>query len=178
MLATMLCVSAMHAPLVDRGLKIRPRCRATMALAELEPLVMSTFSISAMSMEDTLDLQTDVGMQAAWLYTVYRVCGRSTKPFIKVSADEATDEEIGTESVEYLPDGRSVSFESSFGWHHADLRSPLPPLSELTEHPVGVRDGKLVYLCTARKAVGYGLVERSRDFSEHYGVPVYVCQRH
>lgn len=83
-------------------------------------------------------------------------------------------------SADVLPDGRTVSFESSFGWHSLDVRTGgLPPLTKLQkagEHLVGVRDGKRVYLCTARKAVTYGLVERSRAFSEHYGACVYICQ--
>ena len=182
MLATMFCASALHAPLADRGIsKMRPlpRSRTITALSpEIEPLIMGTFSVSAMSMEDALDLQHDVGMQSAWLYSAYLVLGKFTKPFIRAPIGTHEEETKSVGAVEYLPDGRSVSYESSFGWHHADLRTPLPPLSELTEHQIGVRDGKLVYLCTARKAVGYGMVERSRDFSEHYGVPIYVCQRH
>ena len=66
---------------------------------------------------------------------------------------------------------------STFGWHHADLRVPLPPLDELhaQEHPIGVRDGLKVYLCTAEAAVHYHKVELSNEFSKHYGTAVYVC---
>ena len=86
------------------------------------------------------------------------------------------DEERACTVVEYLPDGRSVSYESSFGWHSVDLRTPLPPLSELAEHPVGVRGGKLVYLWTGKDAIKYGVVEASPAFSEHYSTRVYICQ--
>lgn len=77
----------------------------------------------------------------------------------------------------YLPDGRIVSFESSFGWHNIDLRTPLPSLTELSraEHPIGYQGGKRMYLCTARMAVKYGVVETSRVFSEHYGASVFIC---
>lgn len=81
--------------------------------------------------------------------------------------------------VDYLPDGRSVSFESRFGWHDVDVRIPLPSLTALheAEHPIGLQNGRRVYLCTARTAMRYGHVERSAVFSEHYGVQVYLCRR-
>jgi hypothetical protein len=80
----------------------------------------------------------------------------------------------------YLPDGRAVSFESSFGWHNVDLRTPMPTQAELvrlTEHPIGFRDGKRVYLCTAGAAMRYGIVENTHAFSEHYDTRLYICQR-
>jgi len=66
--------------------------------------------------------------------------------------------------------------QSTFGWLQADLRTPLPPLEELQVHPIGLRDGKQVFLCTAAEAIKYRAVEVSRDFSEHYGQSVYICQ--
>jgi len=68
--------------------------------------------------------------------------------------------------------------ESSFGWHDADLRMPLPAYSDLDEHPIGVRDGHRVYLCTAAAAArNYKActVELSKDFSEYYGHSVFIC---
>ena len=107
----------------------------------------------------------------------YVASGKITKPATIADEDDAT---VGSSDVEHLPDGRIVSFESSFGWHHVDLRTPLPPLSELSittnGYPIGVRDGKRVYLCTARSAMRFGVVERSREFSEHYGAKLYVCE--
>ena len=81
--------------------------------------------------------------------------------------------------VDYLPDGRKVSFESSFSWHDVDLRIPMPSLTELqvADHPIGLLDGKPLYLATARAATKYGAVERSPAFSEYYGTKVYLCQR-
>lgn len=65
---------------------------------------------------------------------------------------------------------------SSFGWHNADLRVPLPAsVQELHEHPIGVRDGKRVYLCSAQAAINHHIVELSQDFTEHYGEKVYIC---
>ena len=91
---------------------------------------------------------------------------------------EADTDESAT-AMEVLPDGRAVSFESSFTWHDIDLRRPLPPLAELlhAEHLVGFRDGKRVYLATAALAVKYGIVEKSTAFSEHYGTSVYICEQ-
>jgi len=66
--------------------------------------------------------------------------------------------------------------ESSFGWHRADLRTPLPALEELEAFPIGVNlEGKRVYLCRAEEAIKYTHVEFSRDFTDHYGEKVYVC---
>ena len=56
------------------------------------------------------------------------------------------------------------------GWVQADLRGPLPPLDELDRLRVGLRDGHTLHLCRADEAVGFASIERSLDFSEHYGV--------
>ena len=70
---------------------------------------------------------------------------------------------------------------SSFGWHSADLRDPLPQtLEELREHPVGLMDGRQAYLCSEshliRSRKMYASIEVSVDFTDHYnGERVYVC---
>lgn len=94
--------------------------------------------------------------------------------------DREVDKEVDSAcETDVLPDGRVVPSESSFGWHHMDLSKPLPPLTELSqaEHPIGLRGGKRVYLCTARQSIKYAVVERSCDFSKHYGTSMYICQR-
>ena len=50
------------------------------------------------------------------------------------------------------------------------MRGPLPPLDELDRLRVGLRDGHTLHLCRADEAVGFASIERSLDFSEHYGV--------
>jgi len=72
--------------------------------------------------------------------------------------------------------------ESSFGWLTADLRNPLPPLEDLDEFPIGLRDGRRVYLCRIQPddahyhGLRYASIEVSKDFTEHYGERVYICQ--
>ena len=66
--------------------------------------------------------------------------------------------------------------EASFGWLQADLRRPLPELEQLSEHPIGIVGGRPVFLCSEEHALKYPKVEWSKDFSDHYGVPVYVCR--
>ena len=57
------------------------------------------------------------------------------------------------------------------------LGMPLPALGELHEHPIGVRQGRRVFLCTADAALKYetSSVELSKDFTEHYGESVFIC---
>ena len=65
------------------------------------------------------------------------------------------------------------------GWVQADLRGPLPPLEELDRLRVGrtpaASGGHTLHLCRGDEAIGYASIERSLDFSEHYGEPVYIC---
>ena len=81
--------------------------------------------------------------------------------------------------------------ESSFGWHNADLRKPLPStleeLSQMNGFPLGVHKGRRVYLChiqpeRVREAqthlASFAEIEKSRDFSDFYGETVYVCFEH
>ena len=99
-----------------------------------------------------------------------------------VLADEKTGQQAHPDqgTPHYLPDGRSVSFESSFTWHDVDLRTPMPSLAELhvSEHQIGILDGKCVYLCTAHHAARkFGVVEKSSAFSDYYGEKMYICRR-
>eukprot|EP00320_Phaeocystis_rex_P014535 CAMPEP_0119060678 /NCGR_PEP_ID=MMETSP1178-20130426/4617_1 /TAXON_ID=33656 /ORGANISM="unid sp, Strain CCMP2000" /LENGTH=183 /DNA_ID=CAMNT_0007041807 /DNA_START=44 /DNA_END=595 /DNA_ORIENTATION=- len=64
---------------------------------------------------------------------------------------------------------------TKFGWVQADLRGPLPPLDDLDRLRVGLRDGHTLHLCRANQAITFASIERSLDFSEHYGEPVYIC---
>jgi len=66
---------------------------------------------------------------------------------------------------------------TSFGWVQADLRLPLPPLDGLHRHPIGrcTSTGSPLYLCRSEEATKFPSVERSLDFSEHYGEPIFVC---
>ena len=68
---------------------------------------------------------------------------------------------------------------TKFGWVQADLRGPLPPLDELDCLRVGAsrETGHTLHLCRAAEAVGFASIERSIDFSEHYGESVYICSR-
>jgi len=59
------------------------------------------------------------------------------------------------------------------GWVQADLRGPLPPLEDLDKLRVGVKGGHTLHLCRGEEAVGYASIERSLDFSEHYGASLY-----
>ena len=63
----------------------------------------------------------------------------------------------------------------NFGWLKADLRMPLPDLAELQGacHRIGTmhENGHTLYLC-ADKSPG---CQQSRDFSDHYKQPVYIC---
>ena len=68
---------------------------------------------------------------------------------------------------------------TKFGWVQADLRGPLPPLEELDRLRVGrtpaASGGHTLHLCRGDEAIGYASIERSLDFTEHYGEPVYIC---
>lgn len=86
--------------------------------------------------------------------------------------------------INYLESGVP---EASFGWHQVDLRTPLPPLDELTEHPIGIHSGKKAYLCRESAAVDYyketvtsgspPSIEVSPVFTEHYGERLYICYK-
>ena len=65
--------------------------------------------------------------------------------------------------------------ESSFKWHHADLRTPLPPLAELQDHFIGIHSGRRAYLCSREAAFQYGTIEVSKEFSDYYGDQVFIC---
>jgi len=64
---------------------------------------------------------------------------------------------------------------TKFGWVQADLRGPLPPLEDLDRLRVGSSRGHTLHLCRGSEAIGYASIERSLDFSEHYGEPVFIC---
>merc|ERR1712086_656827 len=148
----------------------RARSRPIVAL-DYEMLGALPEAIESIPHAGTFDYQSFCAYTVALAY--------SGKFAIRTPINDVTDECVEPVHVEYLPDGRSVSHESSFGWHDVDTRTPLPSLAELhvLEHPIGVRDGRQFYLCTATKAMKFGTVERSAPFSEHYGVHVYLCQR-
>ena len=62
---------------------------------------------------------------------------------------------------------------STFGWLQADMRLPLPPLDELNApHPIGARAGQSLFLCREELALQFAEIERSADFSRHYGEDV------
>jgi len=65
---------------------------------------------------------------------------------------------------------------STFGWLQADMRLPLPPLEEFNApHRIGARAGQPVFLCREDLALQFAEIERSVDFSHHYGEEVYIC---
>ena len=64
---------------------------------------------------------------------------------------------------------------STFGWHQLDMSQPLPPLTELSAHPIGIHAGRKVVLCHAEKAVDFAEVEFSEAFTNYYGERVYIC---
>jgi len=57
------------------------------------------------------------------------------------------------------------------------LNSPLPSLEELADacHRVGTSNGWAQYLCLAETPSDW--CRLNDDFTAHYGVPCYVCQR-
>lgn len=61
--------------------------------------------------------------------------------------------------------------DSDFGFLQADLRLPLPVLEELEMHPVGRRGSYELYLCRHEHAGRFLTVEKSVDFSDHFGTP-------
>lgn len=61
--------------------------------------------------------------------------------------------------------------DTSFGFLQADLRLPLPPLEELHMHPVGRRGSYELYLCRHEHAGRFLTIERSIEFSDHFGTP-------
>jgi len=67
---------------------------------------------------------------------------------------------------------------SSFGWLHADLRTPLPTLEELRTacHLVGEREGHRMFLCASESASGHKVCGASEDFSRYYGEVVFICR--
>ena len=93
-------------------------------------------------------------------------------PRVKAVMKGEADEETLVEQLKHAP-------VSTFTWHHADIRVPLPSIDELTEHPIGVRDGHRVFLCAERHLISappkYVAVEFSEDFTDYYGERVYVC---
>lgn len=69
---------------------------------------------------------------------------------------------------------------STFGWFHADMRTPLPSLEELQQacHQVGTHEGHYVYLCGSHQPADarLGSCLLSDDFTQFYKSPIYVCK--
>jgi hypothetical protein len=72
------------------------------------------------------------------------------------------------------------SSRTGFGWLQADLRVPLPTLSDLRDscHLIGQHDGYHMYLCGQRQPDDAKMTNCaiSQDFTTYYGTQVYVCQ--
>jgi len=93
-------------------------------------------------------------------------------------ADEGGDPDAPSKQIRRTSTTSEEERLSSFGWIHADHRTPLPSLEGLQDacHLVGVRDGKEMYLCAEPSKMPKAACAASRDFSEYYGVPVYICK--
>jgi len=78
---------------------------------------------------------------------------------------------------EYNAERLAAAPPTNFGWVQADLRGPLPPLEELVALRVGLdqRSGATLHLCRQDQAIHFHTIERSLDFTEHYGEPVFIC---
>ena len=88
------------------------------------------------------------------------------------------DEKI-KEKMKGLIDKDEDKARTEFGWLHADLRVPLPPIELLKTscHLIGEHEGRQMYLCASEKPEGIKVVScyRSSDFSKYYDQDVYLC---
>ena len=66
----------------------------------------------------------------------------------------------------------------TFGWLHADMRVPLPPLDDLDSacHLIGQQNGHRMFLCTSKSQSEDRECDISSDFSKYYGAEVMVCR--
>ena len=114
---------------------------------------------------------SDTLMNAVGVYII--ISGGSTFwPRIKAKftgEDPVVSEEAINKYLNSLP-------ISSFGWHQADLSTPLPVhVSELTApHPIGVHQGRKAFLCSRESALTFADVEVSEVFTKHYGEEVFI----
>jgi hypothetical protein len=82
--------------------------------------------------------------------------------------------------LEEAPEDKNDESRAEFGWLQADMRVPLPELTDLREscHLIGQHDGHHMYLCGSRQPDDSALSKCavSADFSKYYGAQVFICQ--
>jgi len=157
-----------------------PRARV-LATAELTELFPSGVHFAASAIPaDFLPAGTapthkfsDTLMSAVGMYVLLNA-GISFLPLIKrrITLSDGERERAQLEAIQ-----ASIQ-ESSFGWHQADLRTPLPQYQDIDHHPIGIHNGRKVFLCRLESALhdaNYHEIQYSKEFTEHYGSPVYVC---
>ena len=140
--ATGFMVTSIHGPALPQPLRVAP----TMALAELSDLALAlpptafgnapTFSSLPLEMPQYAPHPkfSHTLMGAVGAYTLLNaVCTFSPVIKRRLAGEDST-----TRFLLSRP-------EASFGWLQADLRNPLPALSELTEHPIGFHNGKVCW---------------------------------
>jgi hypothetical protein len=89
------------------------------------------------------------------------------EPGLSVTSNSGKDDDDGTA-------------RTHFGWLHADLRVPLPPIDELRHacHLIGEHESHQMFLCgTSKPAEGnIDSCEASHDFTKYYGETIYLCR--
>ena len=115
---------------------------------------------------------SDIMMQAVGTYIL--ISGGSTFwPRIKAKItgiEPQVSEEAIMKYLDSLP-------TSTFAWHNADLRNPLPDdVSALdTPHRIGVHNGRKAFLYSRSAAIHFAKAELSEIFTEHFkGEKVYI----
>merc|ERR1739848_55685 len=73
-------------------------------------------------------------MEAVGAYVILSGClSLGPRLTARLARGKETPESRLIEQLQFVP-------PSKFSLHHADLRTPLPALDELSEHPIGVKD--------------------------------------
>jgi len=167
----------------------RQRARPVVALAEMPDLVSGLTSTLLAARElppEFAEFARPHDVQHKWTFSRYLVtCAAAytvgfggSSLFHMVRAKLRPDEEAIPVNANLLRAKLTCAPVSKFGWLQRDVRLPLPKsYAELYEAPIGARDGKTVFLCTADAALKYEAheVELSKEFTEHYGESVFIC---
>jgi len=178
-------VAAFHLPTGGGKSPSRMRAQPVVALADLSGLETITLALAdSVQLPPEFAELTCTPPASGKSFSFYLMCATSAyilgsavgtfAPRIKAKIT-GKDVPLSAHTVAtYLRDVPS----SQFGWHQADLRTPLPAsVTDLYEHPIGVSAGRRVFLCSAEAACMYEhhAIEHAVAFSDHYGQPVYIC---
>lgn len=166
-----------------------PRAKAPLVLLP-EPALLPAYLLSATeTLESLARLGPDsgaAGVEPAEAFTALLLVAAPLVYFIlRAPSDEEPrplDPDSYTAQLRKFSTsvGKSAEQErlSTFGWLHADLRTPLPSLEELRDacHLIGERDGHRMWLCASQSATSHKVCGTSNDFSTYYGEEVFVCR--